>query len=74
MTWDDPRDKVLSAAYLRWIEEDPDWLERIRDIEGDDTDGRVTGKYRCGFCGMTSHDPEHPQRCCLPAFEAAGII
>ena len=44
------------------------------DVDGDDTQGAVTGKYRCGHCGARSNDPDFPETCCRQALIAAGLL
>ena len=68
-------DLKLSRIYLDLLEkaDAEGWLDRINDADIDDSEGRVTGEYVCGHCGMTSNDPDHPDTCCRPNFIAAGL-
>ena len=75
MTCPVTEDTQDGMRYLRLLAkiESGEMVWAWNDIEGDDSEGRITGQYVCGICGMRSFDPDHPETCCKPDFEAAGI-
>lgn len=76
MTWTDKIDHAAGMRSIRILEEAiaSGTDHRFADVEGDDSEGRVTGRYVCGVCGMRSFDPDHPETCCIPAMRAAGLM
>lgn len=55
----------LSVAYLRILEKiEAGELPPLPDVEGDDSDGRVTGPYFCVLCGSGYLDADDADRCC----------
>ena len=76
MTWTDKENAEVGANYLKMLDaiEAGTMFDFFKDVEGDDSEGRVTGRFVCGVCGMRSFDPDHPETCCLPAMRAAGLV
>ena len=70
------RQKERGDHYLAMLAEQmaSGRLKFWNDVKGDDTDGRITGDFRCGHCGMRSDDPDFPMTCCRPRFIELNLL